>query len=566
MATTKTPKRTTRTKGKPAARKRAPRKAYSGGDAALDSSWLIAAMSGSKTASGETVSPESAMGLAAFYACQRNISEDLAKLPMPIAKRLERGREPLPKHRVGRLFNDSPNPEMSAVAFRETMNGWAMGWGNGWAEIEWTGRGDVLYLWPRHPAYCELKRDDATKRLVLKISEPDKQTRHVAYENIFHLHGFGGDGLQGYSVARVGAESIGRAMATQSFSAAFYGNGAHLGTVLEHPAKLKDQARDNLRKSIAQSHSGAPNAFKTFVLEEGMKLSAGKFGIPPEEAQMLETMQFTVEDVARWFRCPLSKIQYFLRAQGWSTLELLNTDYVVDTLMPWDVRWSQEIQRKILLDPELYARHNFMGLLRGDAKARSEFYSAMFRMGVVSRNEIREREDENPVPGGDTYYIEGSNLVPLDAKGLPVQPEAPTPEPTPESREDRSEDPPDAAVATAEDDSRDQSATVTHALDVASVVVDKPGWGIAALTDALEVVRARIERKESKAIAASSKKRTGEEFTEWAREFYARLSKEAEEAAGPIMRAMAALNVEPQWSPSWYCESRLNEVTHESQA
>jgi HK97 family phage portal protein len=410
MAASKTPKRAA------TRRKTAGRRAYGVSRQVADTeameSWLITAMGGRASASGENVTPETARGLAAYYASITNISEDMAKLPLGIYRRLDRGREPLPGHRLHKLLNESPNPKMTAMAFRESMNQWAMGNGNGIAEIEWTNRGDVQYLWPKHPSYCSV-RESPDGALFVRITEPGQPARDVPYRDIFHLRGRG-DGVWAQSVARTGCDSLGRALAAQTFSGAFFANGAHLGTVLEHPGKFKDpKARENLRESLAQAHAGAPNAFKTYVLEEGMKLSAGKFGIPPEEAQLLEVMQFTVEDVARWLRCPLSKIQYFLRAQGWSTLELLNTDYVVDTLMPYDVRWSQEIQRKLLIDSTLYARHNFMGLLRGDAKSRMEFYTAGMRIGVLNRNDIREREDMNPVPGGETYYIESSNLQPI---------------------------------------------------------------------------------------------------------------------------------------------------------
>src|SRR5690606_34107600 len=84
------------------------------------------------------------------------------------------------------------------------------------------------------------------------------------------------------------------------------------------------------------------------------------------------------------------------------------------------VRWEQEIGRKLLVgmkESDLYCRHNFMMLLRGDSAARAAFYTAMFRLGVMNRDEIREREELNPVDGGDQYYIEGSNLQPVKAGG-----------------------------------------------------------------------------------------------------------------------------------------------------
>jgi HK97 family phage portal protein len=508
--------------------------------------WLVTAMGGRSTASGESVSPESAVGLSAYFACIRNISEDLAKLPLPTYRKLERGREQLPRDRVAQMFNGSPNPEMNAIAFRETMTSWAMGWGDAYAEIEWTLRGDVQWLWPKHPSYCHLKRNDSGD-LILVVTEPSKPRKVLRYQDVFHIHGIGGNGLTGYSVARIGCEAIGRALAVQTFGSAFFGNGAQFGNVFEYPGAMKPDARQALRESVADSHAGASNAFKTFVLENGGKISSQRMGVPPEEAQLLEVMQFTVEDLARWFRCPLSKIQYFLRAQGWSTLEMLNTDYVVDTLMPWSVRWEQEIQKKLLQTPVLYSRHNFNALLRGDSKTRSEFYTALFRIGVLNRNDICELEDRNPVPGGDVYYIEGSNLKPLGEDGMPSVEVEPQPSPAKPAEGD---DP------------------VGSALNVASVVMpDAVENQRFALEEAWTAATQRIVRKEQRAITASARKRTGGEWSAWLQSFYAGLQSEMIDTVAPIGRAILAIDrhSDPDSAMTdWckrYCETRFEYFT-----
>jgi HK97 family phage portal protein len=361
--------------------------------------------------SGEEITPTSAMNLSAYYACLRNISEDVAKLTLRVNKRLAKGRKPMPAHPVSLLMGRAPNPEMTAMTFRETMTHWALSWGNGYAELERKASGQLQNLWPIHPDRVTIDRLENNKQ-VYKVHNNDGTEVEIRPENMFHLHGLG-DGEAGYSVARVGCESIGRALAAQKFSGAIFAGGCQDRVAIKHPKTISPTAQQTTRRSWAQRYGGAGNAQPAF-LDEGMDVV--RFGIPPEEAQMLETMTFTVEDLARWLRCPLTKIQHFLRAQGWSTLEMLNIDYVTDTLLPWTIRWEQEIGRKLLTNnADLYARHSFDSLLRADSKTRGEFYALMRRNGFYTINDVLELEDRNPIgPEGDVRIVE-QNMQPLAA-------------------------------------------------------------------------------------------------------------------------------------------------------
>jgi HK97 family phage portal protein len=104
---------------------------------------------------------------------------------------------------------------------------------------------------------------------------------------------------------------------------------------------MNPEAIANLRDSWDRLHQGKDKRHKIAILEQGMKFNA--MSVSPDDAQFLETRQFQVDDVARWFRMPPHKIGNMIRATGWSTLEATNTDYIVDTLMPWTERWEQEI-------------------------------------------------------------------------------------------------------------------------------------------------------------------------------------------------------------------------------
>lgn len=367
------------------------------------SAWLLEGLSGGKSVAGQTVNPDTAMQLSAYYACLRNIAEDTAVLPLLVYRRLEpRGKDRAPEHPAYRLLHDQPNVEMDTFTFRSTMTGWCAGWGNAYAEIERTGRGGATALWPIHPSRVIAKRD-AAGEIVYLVRNEDGAAVQFSPADMLHLRGFG-DGLTGYSVLRFAAVSVGLGLAAQALGASFFEKGAKLGGVLIHPGKLTAEAKVRLRESWREAYGGASKAGQTAVLEEGMEFKP--ISIPPDEAQWLETREFQVSEVARWFRMPLNKIGQHTQAKGWGTLAAEQTDYVTSTLMPWLVRWEKEIGMKLFGEAErerYFAEHLVNGLMRGDPESRSVVYERYQKMGVLSANEIREFENLNPREGGDEY-------------------------------------------------------------------------------------------------------------------------------------------------------------------
>lgn len=384
--------------------------------------WLTNWAQGGKTLAGTYVSPDGAMALAAYYACLRAISEDVAKLPLITYRRLKpRGKERAPDHPLYMLLHDFPNPDMESMTFRETLTAHALAWGNGYAEIERDSFGDAIALHPIHPSRVTPRRNDQGA-IVYDVSGSELviggqwfNVVRLRAENMVHVRGLGAEGLGGYSVARLAAESLGVTLAAQNFGAAFFGNGAFLSGVLEHPGKLSDMAAKHLRESWSEVYAGPANAGKPGILEEGMKWQ--QLGIPPEQGQFLETRQFQVIEVCRWFRVPPHKIQDLSGAK-YANIEQQNLEYVTDTLMPWLTRWEQQLKRKLFGDDvEYFAEHLVLGLLRGDQTARAAYYKTRFDLATLSPDDIRELENENPLPaserGGTMYFLAANNYQPL---------------------------------------------------------------------------------------------------------------------------------------------------------
>lgn len=377
--------------------------------------WLTDWASGGQVAAGVAVSPRSSMGLSAYYACIRAIAEDCAKLPLQVLERLERGRRQAREHELWKILHDQFNDEMASFTVREVMTHWALGWGNGYGMIlrdrSLTLRdGAVDGIYPIHPQRVTVSRDSQTQRLLYTIAMGERIRESVVapmvipQEDMIHLRGPSPDGVLGYSIAQVAAESLGLSIAAQRYGAGFFGNSGRPGGILSHPGTLSDPARQHLRESWEATHGGSANAGKTAVLEEGMTWTP--ISIPPEQAQFLDTRNFQVREVCRWFRMPPHKIADLADAK-WANVESENTSYVVDTLTPWLTRWEQELQMKLLLmDDAYYVRHNVNSLLRGDVATRTTYYRSMVNIGAMSPNDVRELEELNPYDGGDEYFLQ----------------------------------------------------------------------------------------------------------------------------------------------------------------
>jgi len=376
-------------------------------------SWLTDALSyGTSTATGKRINEVTAMGNTALSACVSLLSETVATLPLHIYRRDGRNREVESNHPTARLIAD-PNPEMDAVQFRETLQAHALTWGNGFAEIEYNNAGLPIRLWPLLPHKTTMHRDDRGQSYY--TTTVTGRTFVLPADRVFHLVGPGYDGLLGRSPIRQHREALGLSSAAEQFGAAWFGNGSRPSGVLTHPAALSRDAKSNLRKSWEAAHSGLTNSQRVAVLEEGVKWES--IGIPPEDAQFLETRKFQVEEIARIYRVPLHLIQHMEKSTSWgSGIEELGQGLVTYTLQPWLVRWEQRIDSRLIPGGDRgtrYAKHAVEGLLRGDSAKRAEFYSRMIQIGVYSLNEVRALEDHNPIDGGDAHFVP-LNLIPLD--------------------------------------------------------------------------------------------------------------------------------------------------------
>ena len=379
-----------------------------------------------RTTSGKPVNERTAMQTTAVYACVRILSEAIASLPIHVYKYQEDGgKKKVIDHSLYYLLHDEPNPEMTSFVFRETLMSHLLIWGNAYAQIIRDGAGRVLGLYPLLPNKMSVERDERGKIYYIYSRNTDENPMFKEYgdivlkqEDVLHIPGLGFDGLIGYSPIAMAKNAVGMTLACEEYGASFFANGANPGGVLEHPGILKDPSK--VRESWNAVYRGTNNAHKIAVLEEGMKYQ--QIGIPPEEAQFLETRKFQLNEIARLYRIPPHMIGD-LDKSSFNNIEQQSLEFVKYTLDPWVVRWEQSLQRALLLPTEkgtYFIKFNVDGLLRGDYASRMNGYAVGRQNGWFSANDIREMENLNPISdeeGGNLYLING-NMTKLEDAGI----------------------------------------------------------------------------------------------------------------------------------------------------
>jgi HK97 family phage portal protein len=383
--------------------------------------WVVKGY-GEESYSGESVTVEGALSVASVLSAFTILMEDTASLPLITYRRIKRGKERDLDSPYYVLLHDMPNPEHTSMVYREFIMGHLLGWGNHFSQKIWDRRGVLRELWPLRPDRMKVFRENGERKYL--YTELNNNKRAFRQEEIWHVPAFGFDGLIGYSRITLARNAIGLSIAAEKFGSKFFMNGAIPGLAIKHPGSLSDDAYTHLTDSWNENHRGTDNAQKPSILEEGMSIE--KIGIPPDDAQFIETRRFQLGEIARMFRVPPHMLGDVERSTSWgSGIEQQELGYLSHTLRPWLKRIEQGVQKDLLLESErknTVIEHLVEDFLRTDIGARMTAYVSAITNGVMTRNEARERENLMPMDGLDEM------LMPLNMTTVGSMP-APKPAP-----------------------------------------------------------------------------------------------------------------------------------------
>lgn len=388
-----------------------------------------------RTASGVTVSPETALECTAVLACVRVLSESIASLPFNVYRRLPGGgKEIAEEQHLHEVICYQPNSWMTGFEFRELMQSWLLLWGNAFAYIKGGRQGGVTELIPLHPSRMEVKRLTNGKLRYYYTEpttpiQPQVNVTEYRQDEIFHLRWLSSDGVTGFVPTNLSRDAIGLARATELHSGSFFGNGAQPGTYIETDQPHKPEVLARFKEQWNDAHQGPEKAYKTVVMPFGFHRK--QVEIRNDTAQLIETRKYQVEEVARAYRVPphllgdLSNVRF-------STVEQSAIDFVTFSLIPWCRRWEMACRRDLVVDDKQYfCQFDVNALMAGDYAARSQFIREMANLGALDVDEIRAQIGYNPLPDGQgkKRFIQ-VNMQLLDAftlenpTGQKPQPEA----------------------------------------------------------------------------------------------------------------------------------------------
>jgi HK97 family phage portal protein len=381
-----------------------------------DDFWYMPAMG--ETQAGVDVNQETALVHPAVFACVKIIAEAIASLPLLVYRRNDESKERAPDHRLYPLLHDSPNGEQTSCEWREQMVGHLLLWGNAYSWIELDSFG-AKSLWPLNPARVTPKRDEEGNR-VYEYSPQAGSLRVFPARQILHFRAFSTDGITGKSPITLARECIALGLSAQTYGARLFRNGVQFSGALSHPGRISEVAHERLKESLERKYSGPTNAWRPFILEEGMKWE--NTGMPAKDAQWIDLRKFQTLDIARIYRIPPHMVGDLDRAT-FSNIEQQSLEFVVYTLMPWLVRIEQRLSLTLMSEKErrnYYIKFLVDGLLRGDIKSRYDAYAVGRQWGWLSANDIRRLEDMNPIEDGDNY-LTPLNMISADASSGPSE-------------------------------------------------------------------------------------------------------------------------------------------------
>lgn len=372
---------------------------------------------GSRSDAGEIVTDSSMLGLSAVWACTNLVAGTIATLPVMVYRAKPDRRDVATDHPLYRLLHDSPNYDQTAVDFWEFMAASLELWGNAYAAVDRDSMGKIAALSPVHPSIITVKRL-TSGALEYQWTEDGRSYTRLD-SAMLHVRGFGGNPLGGMSTLHFGRNAFGLARAVDRAAGATFANGMRPSGALTFDNFLSPEHREIAERKLTEKFVGAINAGRPLILEGGTKWQP--LTLNPEDAQMLESRKFSVEEICRFFGVPPHMIGHTEKSTSWGTgLEQQTLAFQKFTLRRRLKRIEQAVNKQLLTPQErargLYVEFNLEGLLRGDSVSRAAFYQSGLTNGWMTINEVRSLENLQPVDGGEVPRMQMQN-VPITQAG-----------------------------------------------------------------------------------------------------------------------------------------------------
>lgn len=393
---------------------------------------LIPARPAYSSVSGIEVTPESAIRMSTVYACVRLLGDTISSLP--VAAYVRRGRARIS---YSAAYGDTPewvnrpNPEASRLEFFEQVLASLNLNGNAFILTVRDDMGDVQELYCINPEHVKIKRPSPNESVVyeVRITDTDNNNDYAESTNTYktmlltknemlHIPMFRLPGsLYGLGPVAAARLTLGGAMAAETYAAAYFGNAANPGGVIEYPGDLTEEQASDIGRDWNISHTGPYRAGKIGILSGGASFKP--LQLNAADAQLLDSRRFGIEEVARLFRVPVSLLGHPVPgAMSYASVEAQNLSFVQHSLRPLLERLEQSLSA-LLPEKDGFIKFNLDALLRGTTIERFDAYQRGLQQGFLSLNDVRAIEDLSPLgEAGDSYRVPLQNIDASDAKDV----------------------------------------------------------------------------------------------------------------------------------------------------
>lgn len=374
--------------------------------------------------SGIDVTPDSAIRMSTVYACVRLLGDTISSLP--IGAYVRRGRARISyaaAYGETPYWVNTPNPETSRIEFYEQVISSLNIHGNAFILTVRDDNNEVVELYCLNPDDVRIRRLRPNEPLVYEVQTRDEQgafTQILTKNEMLHIPLFRLPGSH-YGLGPIAAArlTIGAAMAADTYAASYFGNAANPGGVIEVPGELTEDQAQDIGRDWNITHTGPYRAGKIGVLSGGASFKP--LTLNAQDAQLLDTRRFNVEDIARLFRVPISLLGHPVAgAMSFASVEAQNLSFVQHSLRPLLERLEQAFST-LLPEPDGFIKFNLDALLRGTTLERYEAYTKGLREGFLSLNDVHAMEDMAPIADGDNYRVPLQNIDAGDAKDVGVK-------------------------------------------------------------------------------------------------------------------------------------------------
>jgi HK97 family phage portal protein len=387
------------------------------------------------TPAGIDVNADSAIRMSTVYACVRLLGDTISSLP--VGAYVRRGRNRISYATVyGSVPNwvNQPNPETTRLEFFEQVVSSLNLHGNAFVITVRDDMGEVQELYCINPEYVRIMRPEPNADLVYEVTIPYNQqnglydpmqsnqlggrTMILTKDEMMHIPMFRLPGqLLGLGPIGAARVTLGSAMAAEIYAAAYFGNAANPGGVIEVPGELTKEQAEDMGRNWNISHSGPYRAGKLGIITGGATFKP--LQLNAADAQLIEVRRFGVEEIARLFRVPVSLLGHPVAgAMSFASVEAQNLSFVQHSLRPLLERLEQSFS-KLLPEQDGFIKFNLDALLRGTTLERYDAYTKGLREGFLSLNDVRAVEDLSPLgEAGDQYRVPLQNIDAADARDV----------------------------------------------------------------------------------------------------------------------------------------------------